>query len=291
MKLLNNIITKTIILTILPIIYSIALPHALTLDNAPILKERLVILSIITILLHIIAIIIYGRIEMNQKNQIENTGKERNEQKSVKKMLQIVNKVVRDNANMFHELVYQKKGHSDIQDWHLMENKGDEICTAIYQMVAETAEDGKDFSVSMMFKKVENGVNGYTMLSRISNENGHNPRSYRNFVSEIEAEGFYYKKIFDESPTRPQILANKREISKNFQDSTALNYSQYIALPITCKNNKIVGILQIVSYNDCKIAKDKKELARLSNEYFSVYATLMLLCDKYENVQQILHEG
>ena len=287
-KFFKNIVVKLIILTILPLVYSLSFPQAFTSGMAQNIKERWIIVSCATLILHILALVWYGKNEEKQNKEIANVSKNRNELNSAKVLINVINKVIRDNANMFHELVYNKKGHSDIQDWHIMENKGDEICKVVYEMVVANAEKGLDFSVSMMFKKVENGTKGFTMLSRISYDIGHNPRTYRNFLPEVEADGFYYKEIFDKSPTKPQILSNRKEIEKNFKDSAALNYSQYIALPITCKNNKIVGILQIVSYNESRIAKNKKELFRLSNEYFSACATLMLLCDKYENVQQIL---
>lgn len=290
-KFFFNIITKSILLTVLPLIYSLVFPYALSADISEVVKNTCVWVSVISLIIHIIVLIVYGIDESNRKSKIDKIELIETEINHAKKIIEISNKVVRDNANMFHELVLSKKGHSDIEDWHLLEAKGDEICRAVYNMLEDISETGSDFSVSMMFRKLEKGVNGYTMLSRIATDTGHNPRSYRNFISESEAQGFYYKKIFDDKPTSPDILHNKREIKKHFKESKALNYSQYIAVPITCKNNKMVGILQIVAYNNSIIAKDKKKLQRLSNQYFALCATLMLLCDKYENVQQVFKSG
>lgn len=64
-----------------------------------------------------------------------------------------------------------------------------------------------------------------------------------------------------------------------------MNYSQYIGIPISCKG-KIVGILQIVAYNETIITNSKNEMLRFCNDYFSIAANSILLTDKVENITQ-----
>ena len=179
------------------------------------------------------------------------------------------------------------KGHSEIVDWDWMRAKGDEICSEMFTFIKSIAQNGKDFSVSMMFKMVENGENGFTMMSRGSDNAAYTPNSYRVFVPENKAEKAYYKEVFDKNPTKPQILMDKREIKDKFDDTGKIDYSQFIAIPISCKG-KTVGIIQIAAYNDSIVSYDKAEIERFCNNYFSIATNCMLLTNKNENISQII---
>ena len=292
-KFFANTIIKSIVFLILPLAYTTMFSVAIsgTIDSST--KNDLIVWSIITLILHIVVLIIYGVNEERQKKQlkqmeisIEKAPKELN---NVGALLHTFNKVILDNANELYSMVQNRKGHSDIINWNWMQSRGDDICDAMYSFIKKIAENGDSFSVSMMFKRVKNNVPGYTMMSRSSNNACHTPKSYRNFVSETEVANTYYKKVFDENPSRPKILLNKKEIEENFTDINGIGYSQYIALPISCKG-KTIGIIQVVAYDESIIANTKSELTRLCNDYFAIAQSTMLLSDKSENVQQIFEE-
>ncbi len=282
---------KSIILTILPLVYSSLFGYIINPSLDENITKKLIIVMILIFVVHIIALIIYGRIEHREKKQLEefNTSKDKlpMELEGIRNYLQTLNKVSADNANSLYDTIKNEKGHSDIKNWHWIESKGDDLCTAVYNLLIKIAEKGDDFAVSMLFKKVENGVNGITMMSRHAKNWGHTPRIYRGFISNADADGYYYKKLFDNSPTRPQVLINKAEIRREFKDCGDIPYSQYVALPISCKGNKMIGILQISAYNDSIIAQNKEKLKKICNDYFSICTTLMLLSDKNENIQQL----
>ncbi len=290
-RIFLHTVTKSIVFLILPLAYTSMFSLAISGIIAEARKNDLLVWSIITLLLHIIALIVYGVIDERQKKQLEHL--ERSIEKAPKELnnmgdlLHTFNKVILDNANKLYGMVQNKKGHSDIVNWDWMQSRGDDICDAIYNFIKKIAERGSNFSVSMMFKKVKNGVQGYTMMSRSSNNASHIPKAYRNFVPETEVLNSYYKKIFDENPSRPKILLNKKEIEENFVDINGINYSQYIALPISCKG-KIIGLIQIVAYDESLVASTKSELLRLCDDYFVIAQSTILLSDKSENIQQIL---
>ncbi len=290
-KFFLNTITKSLIFLLLPLVYTTMFSFYLSDAVKASAKTNLLVWSIITLLLHMAILVVYGLVEDRQKNELQDlktsTEKAPKEVMSVGSLLHTFNKVILDNANELYDMVRNKKGHSDILNWGWMQSRGDDICDAIYNFVTKIAEVGNHFSVSMMFKMVQNGVAGFTMLSRSSNNACHMPKSYRSFVSEAEVGNTYYKKVFDENPSRPKILLNKKEIQNNFADINDIKYSQYIALPISCKG-KTIGVIQIVAYDDSVLAHTRTELNRLCNDYFAIAQSAMLLSDKSENVQQIL---
>lgn len=129
------------------------------------------------------------------------------------------------------------------------------------------------------------------MLSRRAFDASHTPRIYRSFISNAEANGFYYKKFIDNKPTRPTILMNNKEIKKEFINCRDVEYSQYVALPISCAGNNIIGMLQIVGYNGSKISNDKREIEKICDNYLMTSINLMILSDKTENVTQVVNNA
>ena len=158
---------------------------------------------------------------------------------------------------------------------------------AIYNFIDKIAEKGSGFAVSIIFKKVEDSARGYTMSSRYAPHNPPRPKIYRAFIREEQAEGKFYKSLLDKGFTEPVILADEQAVKANFKDN-ADDYSQFIALPISCTGGNTIGILQIAVYKGNLISPKIEELKRLCNTYFDLGSTAMLLTDKVENVHQML---
>lgn len=295
-KMLKNPWVKNTVLTVLPFTYSIlgSILASMIYENTinSIFNSAYFWIAIIMLVIDIVAIVYFGRIEHRIKNDIDNADVLRNELKLAQAAIRTASHIVRENSHMFHELVYNKHGHSDIIDWRLLYNNGATICSELHTFVSKIALSGSQFSVSIMFRRKENQVNGFTMIARCAPDDmDYVPRSYHSFVSESEARDYFYKTIFDTAPNSSVVLASKEDVAKCFVniDETKVDYSQFVAVPIACKHNKIVGVLQIAAYEDSMIASDKKTLKKLAEKYFSLYAHLALLCDKYENVQQLLN--
>lgn len=282
MGFFRNVAVKNVILTLLPIIYTILASICIASFSGTLLTW-----SIILFVLHIVLLVVYGYKESQQNKEYKKTETLIKKIETITKAYKEADEIIQDNADMLYQLVYNKKGHSEVDNWDLLRAKGDIICNSVFELVKNVSEKGTDFAVSIIFKRINNQTAEYTMLSRKTNFNSYNPEMYRNFIPDERAKGTFYKKIFDESPRKPQILKNKRKIKEKFAISNDIDYSQYIGFPIFCKS-KIVAILQVVSYKESLIAKKEKDLKRLCDDYISLFANLFLLSDKLENIQQIV---
>ncbi len=289
--LFSNIIMKSFLLSVLPLIYPSVFFYALTLEKTNGFHTTCVWLCPLLGIAHLISLVAYGYTDKKDKELLEDfkrlKEKAPNEIRASEPLLRRYSKVIQDNADKLYDEIKENKDHTDIHDWQWMQAKGDEICSALHNFVKCVAEKGEKFSVSMMFRIAKNEQQGFTMMSRDGDEASHRPTSYRTFVEEEQAEGTYYKTIFDENPTRPQVLMNKREVEKHFKGVGSVKYSQFIAIPISCKG-KTVGILQIAAYSGSTVARTKKEIMRLCDNYFSIAAHTMLMTDKTENILQLL---
>lgn len=59
-------------------------------------------------------------------------------------------------------------------------------------------------------------------------------------------------------------------------------YSQYVAIPVFCKDEKMVGLLEIVALNDAKIGLNVNEVREVALKYFVPQSYLFLLLYKLE---------
>ncbi len=289
-SLFKSVIFKSIILTVLPIIYPIILSLAFSLPKiSDVAKCITITVAILMFILHIVVIVLYGKNESRNNQELDNKRQEiKLKAVSVSSNLLLTyKKSIEENANKMNEVMDGKKTKVDIANWYWLYARGDEICTSIRTFIEDKIVGEGKFSVSLMFRKQNGEESGYTMLSRSSLDSSYNPNSYRKFISEKEAEGAYYKTIFDSNSTDPDILMNEKEIKKHFKKPVGAKYSQYIGLPISCKG-KTVGVLQIVGYEGAKISADKAVVTGFCNNYFAVAVNLVLLAEKTEKIIQLV---
>ncbi len=274
----RNLIIKTVILALLPVIIGIFGSIAVST-----LSLKWCIITGIMILLYTLYLIGNCFYERKQK-------KHESWHDAITNLCREDCTLVKAYADSIYKLVNSKIGHAEISNWSIVKNHCDAICKIVYNFIQSTALKGNEFSVSVFFRRTLGGENQYIMLSRTSYDN-HNPASYNVFRTEEEVKSYYYKRLFDEAITRPAILSGKEAIRAVFYNCDGVDYSQYIGIPVACLGNKMIAILQIVSYNNSLIAKNKEEIQKLVDDYLWGYANLVLLADKVENAVSCFSNG
>lgn len=297
MSFIDKSIFRNLLLSITPIVYTILYAWYFSSTTRSSVLYNAIVLTII----HILAIIHYcvldnkeekTRSAMDYQKKFKNCNKKLS---AAEDLLNNTESIVANNADILYDVILAKRSgeHSSVKDMHFLQDKADVICTTVFNFIKEIAKKGTYFAVSIMFleKKIDTDRNitkEYQMVGRHTNYAKSAPKSYRHFVSESEAQGSYYYKIFNDSKRSPYyILASPEEIKESFQDSSDLAYSQYIGIPIFCKD-KIVAVLQIVAYQKSRIAESVEEMQLLCDNYLTLFANLFLLSDKIENIQQLL---
>lgn len=279
----KNVIVKTIFISTLPFSLGIFFDNYTKSTGW---KVGLILAAV----LYVAADVWYAWEEYKEQKDLRQHRMDEQERECDKLMISLANELARENADKLYAHVKKTKDHSEIADWDMIHFQGDKICEKLLEIVKKTAKQGDDFSVSIMFRKFENGASGYTMSSRKATLRTHTPKSYRAFVREADAKGYHYHRLFKQQPSEPDVLFSKADIKKHFKDSTALKYTQYVGIPISCTGNKMVGLIQILAYGHSRIADTREELTRYANEFYNACATFMLLCDKVENAQQVLED-
>ncbi len=224
----------------------------------------------------------------NKKQNVKGNGSFKNTVNSIDtaEILEIVDRYVVDCATLLYEKIQKNTNnrHTEIKDWHIIESHCERICVYLFGFIKKIATKGNKFSVSIIFKRVENGEAGYYMASRVSADR-HIPRVFHNFITRDEASDYYYKELLENPNATSSVLATKQEIINNFANADQ-HYSQYIGVPICCAGNKKIALLQIIAYDDSVIFSSKDDLKKLTNDYFLPFSNLVLLSDKIENIMQ-----
>lgn len=295
----NHTVVKLFSLTGLPMIFSFVTSWYFSgsTNNYPIVKWIAFGLGVLVF----VSLWYYGKQEAKQKKahvqseELEKQLDERNKQISLLEghmaalgdACSTASELTASCANELYQSVKKLRGHSEIQDWPLVRGTCDQICLTLYELVRKLAYCGDHFSVNFIFKKTQNGKTGFTMLSRKAYK-ASPPKLFNDFAPESEVMNYHYKHLFDLSPSRPDFLFTQEEISAVFKKTDNVKYSQYIGIPISCAGNRMVALLQIVAYDDSKLADTREDFEKLYDKYFCMFSNLALLTDKVENAKQIL---
>ena len=140
----------------------------------------------------------------------------------------------------------------------------------------------KNVSVSFIEYTVDEKGNGYIQMVSDSNPQGAKP-SAMNKKERLEKSEYYYAELIRKRKPM-EVAVNNGEIRQKFKEvsrtSDLAKYTQYIAIPVSCSNNKILGIFQVTTEYDYIIESSMESLLHFAKEKVIPYTNLVLLVDK-----------
>ncbi len=174
-----------------------------------------------------------------------------------------------------------ERGVAERKDWNIAQ-LCDTICKSCCELVKKIAKAGDSISVGYISTYIRSGERYVNM---IAHSDTIKPNVYK--TEELLKDcSYYYASIIKLNNPQIRAFATKDEILRHFRakhDDTDLSkYSQYIALPVMCDANKMIGVLQIVVKNDLIVCATEKELIDLAEVYVTPYISLLVLINKLE---------
>lgn len=163
-------------------------------------------------------------------------------------------------------------------------------CEHIYNNICELG-GSKKYEVAYV-KLVENDFyqNKVQMIA-YANQNMHKPSVYnkkRLFKGIETSSAFHDLCLFHKAKSDNDIRFTKEEVNEVFQHSSKGNeniekYQFYIGIPVFCDNRKMVGLLEVVGFDDTKLGcLTRQEMEEKANKYLVPYANMILLLHKME---------
>lgn len=175
-----------------------------------------------------------------------------------------------------------KKNEASNRSWY-KNGYYDTICLQCCEMIKRYCDNNDNISVSF----IECGINekGEEFIEMVSDTNPTpaRPSVYRKEESLSESK-FHYANLVKEGFTGIETALNNTEVRRLHgtikENNDLSNCSQYIAVPIYCKENKILGIFQILTEYDCIIEENEELMRKFVSEKISPYTNSILLVDK-----------
>ncbi|HBV81630.1 MAG TPA: hypothetical protein DEB74_02265 [Lachnospiraceae bacterium] len=153
--------------------------------------------------------------------------------------------------------------------------------------------DMSDVYVSYVELKIDEKDKEYVQVIIDTHPQPQKSRYYRQ-DQELWSSKYHYADLIRDKYKDNEILKDNQAIGRRFNlidSNTDLSkYSQYIAIPIHCMNNKILGIFQVVAEYNYIIENEEDALGKFAKEKVVPYTDLILLVDKMHKLVNIIAE-
>lgn len=301
---MNKPTIKNLILIGIPTIIS-ALGIIMTSNNLNDFKNIFIFITICLLIVFICFIIYYSREERKENNKYNELQNENEELQvkienlvstitSIKNLLNTNSSIVTSfvsivepwttNINKIANDI-RRKGRANEKDWDYQKICTD-ICIGCKNMIKQFIKISEDTDISVGFIKYTY-INSKERIKMIAHSSPQTAKPDIFDVEELLSEcNYQYAKLIKNKTRKPIILENNDRIRQCFHkkhDDTDLSkYTQYIAIPILCNKNKILGVLQVTTKYGRIIMKTDIDLRKFAETYITPFVELLILTEKIE---------
>lgn len=248
-----------------------------------------VVLVLICFAIYIILLIFYSTNEVNERR----VKKILEEQiKAYEEVMIGIDNICKECSNNVNSVIHEilEDGKYKFKIWNF--DKASMLtCSQLYSLLVQLSGGSKDFGIAYI--KLEENEKPETKIKMcgFANQNMHKPSIYgisRCFNNDDDR-NYHDADLFKVGKADIEVIIGSDKIDEAFSYKTKQRrkenkekYNQYIAIPVFCNDSKMVGLLEIVCFNDTELAKTEKELLELASKYFVPYSYLLLLLHKME---------
>ena len=141
-------------------------------------------------------------------------------------------------------------------------------CNHFCQFLCETlVKEDEEISVYCTRREKTKTQQTYYMFAGYSTSEDL-PQRYRQSVNYKVAQNYYYVKSFDKNDTI--IMLDTDNIQRNFtfkEEQQLCKYRQYISIPIYDSGGEVISRIEIVTYNNTIIGRNKTEVKKILKKY------------------------
>lgn len=244
-----------------------------------------VIFLLIIFIIYIILLAYYSTKETNERKTVAICCKQNKAFESImtdllnlyKKNAEGANKVIR---HIIHD------GEINLDLWNF-DDACFLVCQSVYSLLC-TIGTGKDFEV--IYDRLDESVKPEIEIyaNSYANKDKKKPSVYKQRRN-IQDDDFHDTELFRENQSDTEIILGSEEIDKVFghrtkgkRNKNKNKYNQYIAIPVFCNDEKMIGLFEIVCLNKTCLGKTKEEIDEIISKYFRTYAYFILVLHKLE---------
>lgn len=243
-----------------------------------------------SVLLYLIVLALYTAEEVNERRTIEILQRQNDAFEDVmSSVILLCQQNATDVNTCIHRIVSENM--LDLSIWNF--NRACQwVCEHIYKCL-QVLRGSKNFEV--VYVKLIEGEpkEDNVMLVAYANQNQHKPTIYnvKRCFDGTDDDGhvFHDLELFKRNTADTEVIIGSEKIEETFafrsKDSRNKNkgrYTQYVGVPLFCDNRKMVGLLEVVSFQGSDLGITEKEIEEVANKYLIPYANFILLLHKLE---------
>lgn len=288
---------NTILITLPSLISTIGVIISLVNTLSDTIKNTLIIVIIALMIILIIAVILFSaqddkiyndyQISLNDNQKLlAVVARLNNDLKTNNHIITAFSEISEKwskNINSFANNVIQRKIISD-KAWDKIKYF-DTICLQCKNMIIQHCNNPDTSKISVSFVSYRENENGDKFIHMIAHSN---PESTRPNACKKEEKlsdsNYYYANLIKEKYSDIDVAVNNGEILTKFNKITKntdlSKYTQYIAIPVYCTSNKLLGIFQVVTKYDYIIEQDEISLRKFAEEKIIPFSNLIVLIEK-----------
>ena len=161
------------------------------------------------------------------------------------------------------------------------------VCKNVYDLLCKLGT-GKDFEV--IYDRLDESVKPEKEIyaNSYANKDSKKPSLYK-IKRSIQDDDYHDTELFKLNQSDVDVIIGSEEIDKVFGHKTKdkrnknkKKYNQYIAIPIFCNDEKMVGLFEIVCLNKTYLGETEEEIREIVSRYFITYAFFVLVLHKLE---------
>lgn len=239
---------------------------------------------LIIYLIFILSIIFYAISESKEKQEAERLKDKEKEISAYKREIDSMRDVFDFSQDAINRLTknFAKNKQLDLREWNF-EAVATYICKGVYSAISAVAEKGTNFTVNIYVKEIDEEKKEYvTMIAHEGENRGDPPNIFgvRRMLKPGSDIHYSMKQFADNNP-KINVLQDKESIKKSFSKYKE-SYNQYVGIPICCKGNNMISLLEIIAHDESVIANNKSDILKIINKYAICYQYFALLAHKIE---------
>lgn len=160
------------------------------------------------------------------------------------------------------------------------------ICDSVYNILCEACSPQDNFGVNIMLYDMTVKAAKRKNIIMIAHKGKYQdrPGKFEEKIYFASNPSFYAVKLFKQNRHKVKILISPEEINEKFvyMDDEHPSYCQYVGIPIVCSGNQMISLLQICTFDNCKIAESKEEISKIVAKYIFPFSHYALLAYKIE---------
>lgn len=231
----------------------------------------------------------YKKLECDYQSLIEIMAHMDNQTKTSAFTVAAFSKLSEDWASTINSFAYNVQNNGCVSNKAWNKDKIiDSICVHCRDMIQQYCgkKDNSKISVNVVTLTTDEKGEQYVQMTSHSSPMSMRPRACKK-KERLKDSLYYYAKLIRYQFSDLDIAINNEEILQRFEKvsrTTDLSkYTQYIAVPLYCKGEHMLGVLQIVTKHDYIIENNKITLEKFVNENVIPYSNLVILVEKIYN--------